>query len=379
MKLLGLFAFASFLLALVLGACAQLTPVAALHVVFAIGVLPLIFGAMLHFVPVLTRSTAPQGGVAALPFIAQGVGIAVVAALQGTLPRSVLHPAATLDLLLAALLLGWMLRRASRSLGAPHPGWRWYAASLTLLLLALAAVPLMVSGIEPLALRLFHLHANTVGFVGLAALGTLPVLLPTAIGRPDPQAAPWLRRRLFVALGGVLFLAGGSALWWPISLVGAALLAVLAFGLLAQWWRTFGRRDLFADGAAASLCAALAGYGFLLFAGVLHGTHLVAAGGMVLGFVVAFLFPLVTGALAQLLPVWRYAGPATPERLQMRARLVRCGRFRALSFFAGGCLVMLGATPFGALMAGLGLLLFAADLAFALRVPAPGAVKSAFR
>ncbi len=371
MKLLGLLAFLSFLLALVLGASALLTPAAALHVVFAAGILPLIFGAMLHFVPVLTRSAAPHRAIAALPFLAQANGLLVPLAIQGALPRSVLHPAATFDLLAAAVLAGWIVRRARRTLGSPHPGWRWYAASLSLLLLALLAIPPMVAGVAPAMFRLFHLHANTVGFIGLAALGTLPVLLPTAIGKPDPQAAPWLRRRLSVAVGGVLFLAGGSALWWPMSLVGGALLAVLAFGLLGQWWRTFGAASLFADGATASLCAALAGYGLLLFAGALHGTRLVPAGGMVPAFVAAFLLPLVTGALAQLLPVWRFPGPTSPARTEMRGRLVRTGCLRAALFLAGGCLALAASLPAGMALAAAGLLLFAGDLAFALRVAAP--------
>ena len=101
MKQLGLSAVLCFLLALVLGASALLIPVAALHLVFAVGILPLIFGAMLHFVPVLTRSTAPHPGIAALPFIALLVGIPVVLAIQGILPRSALHAAATADLAIA--------------------------------------------------------------------------------------------------------------------------------------------------------------------------------------------------------------------------------------------------------------------------------------
>ena len=66
------------------------------------------------------------------------------------------------------------------------------------------------------ALRLFHLHLNTIGLVGLAALGTLPVLLPTALGKPDPEAAGWLRRRLWLVAGGALVIASGTAILWPL-------------------------------------------------------------------------------------------------------------------------------------------------------------------
>lgn len=371
MSLLGFSAALSFLLALVLGASAVLAPVAALHVVFAIGILPLIFGAMLHFVPVLTRSGAPHRAIANLPFVAQANGLFVVLVLQGWLPRNLLHPAATVDLLLAGVLIGWMVRRARRTLGSPHPGWRWYAASLSLLVLALLAVPPLAAGLAPAALRLFHLHANTFGFIGLAALGTLPVLLPTALGKPDPQAAPWLRRRLFVAVAGVLLLAAGAAFWWPLSLVGGAFLAVLAFSLLAHWWRAFGIGTLLADGVSASLVSALAGYGVLLLAGALHATRLAAADGMVFAFAAAFLLPLVSGALAQLLPVWRFAGPNSPARQEMRRRLARLGRLRAAAFLVAGVAALAAALPAALLLAGCGLLLFVADLAFALRVAPP--------
>lgn len=371
MKLLGLFSFVNLLLAPVLGASAVLTPVAALHVAFAIGVLPLIFGAMLHFVPVLTRSAGPHRAIAVIPFLVAANGFSVVLAMQGLLPRGALHVAATLDLLFALTLIGWILRRARRTLGAPHPGWRWYAAALSMLVLALLVVPPLASGIAPGMLRLFHLHANTAGLIGLAALGTLPVLLPTALGKPDPQAAPWLRRRLPVAVAGALFLATGAALWWPLSLVGGALLAVLALGLFAHWWRLFGVAKIISDGAAAPLAGATAVFGLLFLGGALHGSRLVDATGMTAAFVAGFLLPLVSGALSQLLPVGRFTGPNSPARQEMRRRLVRCGRSRAVLFPLAGLAFLVALPAAGLALLAAGLLLFTADLFAALRVPAP--------
>lgn len=371
MSLLGLSAAASFLLALVLGASGVLAPAAALHVAFAIGILPLIFGAMLHFVPVLTRSASPHRLIASLPFVAQGVGIVVVLAIQGLLPRWLLHPAASIDLLLAVVLMGWMARRARRTVGSPHPGWRWYLASLFVLVLALAAIPPFAAGVAPAALRLFHLHANTLGFIGLAALGTLPVLLPTALKQPDTQAAQWLRRRLPIALGGVLLLAAGAALMWPLALVGSAFLIVVALGLLVHWLRVFGAPVLLADGATASLVAALGGLVVLLLGGALHAGGFASARGMVPAFVAAFLLPLVTGALAQLLPVWRFSGLQSPARNEMRLRLVRFGRWRAILLPAAGLAFALDQGRFGVFGVALGLGLFLADLLQALRVPPP--------
>lgn len=371
MSALALTAAASFVLALLLGASSVLAPAAALHVAFAIGILPLIFGAMLHFVPVLTRSGGPHRLVAALPFAAQAVGLVVVLAIAGWLPRWALHPAASAELLLTLALLGWIVRRARRAVGTPHPGWRWYAGALLLLILALAAVPLIVSGSAPAAARLFHLHANTLGFVGLAALGTLPVLLPTVLKRPDAQAAAWLRRRLPLAVAGALLVALGAATAWPLSLVGGAFLVVVAAGLLAHWRAAFGMAAMIADGAAASLLAALGSLLVLLLLGGGHASGAIEARDSVAAYAAAFLLPLVTGALAQLLPVWRFSGMQTPERLEMRRRLARCGRLRAVVLPIGGGAYIAGAPLVGLLGVVLGLGLFAADLFQALRVPPP--------
>lgn len=369
MSTLALSAVVSFLLALLLGASAVLAPVPALHLAFAVGVLPLIFGAMLHFVPVLTRTGSPHRLIASLPFAAQATGILVVLGLQGILPRVLLHPAATMDLLLALTLLGWIVHRSRRTLGSPHPGWRWYAASLVLLILALLAVPLLLAGIVPAAMRGFHLHANTLGFIGLAALGTLPVLMPTVLGRGDPQAAPWLRRHLPFAAAAVLLLASGVALWWPFSLIGGALLLMVVASLLRHWQRSVGFALLLGDGAATSLFAALIGYFLLLLSGLAHASGVIHTQGVVFAFAAGFLLPLVTGALAQLLPVWRFPGMQTPARVEMRKCMVRFGRWRALIFPVAGLSFMFGTERAGAVGVACALVLFFVDLLQALRVP----------
>lgn len=346
-------------------------PAAVVHVAFAIGIVPLILGAMIHFVPVLTRSGSPARGIRLLPAGAQAVGVLAVAAMQGLAPRGLLHGAATLDFLLAAVLLVWIVRRARASLGSPHPGWRWYGGALGCFLLALAAVPVLESVPNLYAsLRAFHLHLNTLGLVGLAALGTLPVLLPTALGKPDPEAAGWLRRRLWPTLAAVLLVALGAAFFWPLAMAGAILLAVIAFGLGRQWWRRFGPAALWRDGAAASLGAALAGLLALLAAGAMHGMGLVPARPAIVAWAAGFLMPLVTGALSQLLPVWRWPGPVIPARALMRARLAATGRWRGLCFLAAGLLIATGYALPGEALAAAGMLLFAIGLVQAVGVPA---------
>ena len=345
------------------------SPLAVAHLAFAVGIVPLIFAAMSHFVPVLTRTGDPGPWIARLPLAAQLAGGLAVATMQGLIPYGLLHAAAAVDLLLAAILLNWIASRARATLGSPHPGWRWYGAALGCLMLALLAVPLMQllpSYWKPL--RLFHLHLNTLGLVGLAALGTLPVLLPTALGQPDPEAAGWLRRRLWLVAGGALVVATGTAVVWLFAVPGAALMLVAALGLVGQWARRFGFRALLADGVAVSLLCAVAGLLLTLAAGVAHGSGLIAGRPTLLAWGVGFLLPLVTGALSQLLPVWRWPGPAIPARRIMRQKLAATGFWRALMFLCAAVALLAGFDTFAASLLALGLLLFAGSLILAVRV-----------
>jgi len=82
-------------------------------------------------------------------------------------------------------------------------------------------------------------------------------------------------------------------------------------------------------------------------------------------FLVAFLLPLVTGALSQLLPVWRYPGRRTAARDRMRGALVKAGAVRAVLFVAGGGLLAFGLTA-GLWLAAAALLLFVYGLIRAL-------------
>jgi len=366
LTLLALFVSAGLAL---IGAGAQL---AVTHLAFAVGVVPLIFAAISHFVPVLTRTGDPGRWIARLPLAAQGAGLLAVAAMQGWLPRWLAHAAAAVDLLLVTILINWIAARVRATLGSPHPGWRWYGTALGCLLLALLAV-LLIPALPAYwsALRAFHLHLNTLGLVGLAALGTLPVLLPTAFGQPDPQAAGWLRRRLWLATGGALVIATGAAVNWPLGVPGAALILVTALGLAGQWGRRFGIRMLLADGVSASLFAALLGLMLVLVGGVAHGAGLLPGRTILLVWAAAFLLPLVSGALSQLLPVWRWPGPATPERALMRTRLAASGPWRALCFIGAGLALLASQMEIAAWLVAGGMLLFLAGLLHAVRVTRP--------
>ncbi|WP_374243469.1 hypothetical protein [Zoogloea sp.] len=358
---LGCSAVAAF--ALAVGLTVADAPAAAVaHAAFALGAMPLIFAAMGHFVPVLTRSPGVEPAIHRLPLALQAAGALAVAVLAGAIPGWGLHPAILVGLAATGPMLGWTFRRGRACLGKPHPGLAWYKASLACLLTALAAI--LVGLLWPAAyapLRLAHLHLNTLGFIGLAAVGTLHVLMPTALGLPDPQAGLRLRRQLPWALGGVALsaLAGFAP---GLASLGALVLAGVVVHTLAGWLKTLGARRILGDGAAVALFGAGLGLLAVIAAGLAHGLGWLPGRPAVTGFFALFLLPLVTGALSQLLPVWRFPGPATPPRARLRAALVRFGALRTALFLAGGGLLTAGVAA-GALLLAAGVLLFAGVMA----------------
>lgn len=361
-------AVAAFAAALALILSGGMPPAAAAHIAFAAGIMPLIFGAMMHFVPVLTRSDAPGPALRRLPlaFIAAGM-LAAAAFGQPSYFNALIHAGACVAFVAALAMAVWIVRRGRAALGSPHPGLYWYLAAVLCLALALAtvlAMPLFPS--QRAAMRLFHLHLNTLGFVGLTALGTLTVLLPTAAGQPDPDAAGRLRRDLPLAVAGVLLTAAGAA-WWPRLAYAGLVLLFLPVALLGTAWVVrFPREMLRAHGAAPSLALALAGLMALLFLSALHAQRRLEGGDAVFGFLLAFLLPLVSGAASQLLPLWLKPGKQTDWHRAARDMLGRYAVVRGLTFVSAGWLVAAGWPP-GAWLALAGLAAFAVQ---ALRVAA---------
>lgn len=313
-----------------------------LHIVFAAGIMPLIFGAVIHFVPVLTRTAQPGRIMHLLPLPVQMAGFMTPLALGGILPKAFLHLAAGLASLAAVVVIIWMMRRFRGALGSPHPGASWYGASLLCLFFAVSLVPVWLSlpELRP-ALRLFHLHLNTLGFIGLAALGTLPVLLPTALGRSETQAGRRLQQDLLPAVTGALLVAAGAAGQFWLSVTGTGLLLWVMVRTLIAWQHAFGLSTTLGEASAAPLAGATIGLAGLLLAGVGHAAGILPPRLSLVGFLVAFLLPLVTGALAQLLPVWLHPGPDSTRRQKMHALLIWGGEWRALLFVAGGTALVL--------------------------------------
>lgn len=377
----GLAAVGTFFAAALL-ALSGAPQVVVLHLVFAAAVLPLILAAILHFVPVLTRTGGPSRGLLAIPAIAMLAGWALAAMLAGWLPAGVLPLLALLDLALALLVIGWIVRRARATLGAPHPGYRWYVGSLAMLAMALLAIA--TAGLMPesyRALRALHLHLNTLGFIGMAAFGTLPVLVPTALGKGDPGAAAWLARWVGGFAAGCLLVAGAAAvrvtgqddLAAPLVAAGVLLVAVSTLQLLWHWFRNRRVWAVPRSAAVASLIAAAIGFELAILLGLLHGLSVIEAMPSAPAFVGLFLLPLVSGALTQLLPVWRLPGPETAARRHLHSGLGQHVRLR-LACFQGGGLLFAAGVPFPAILAMVaGVALFAIAIARSLsELRAPG-------
>ncbi len=349
LPLLAIAALLALTVAGVLLIMGQAAPQLAAHLALALGVMPLILAVMGYFVAVLTRSGG--AGLAAWwpPVLAWGGGALAVFSFASDFSALRLALAAALAGLAALGLGGWALNRVRHMLGPRHRGLDWYLAALGFLLLALLAVILMpLFPVQRNALRLFHLHANLLGFVGLTALGTLQVLLPTCMGQPDPDAVWRLRRDLKWAAAGALLIAVGatSRLPGPGTMIGLApaLLGTVLYGIvilrmLHAWQSRFGRALFQIHGAAPSLTSAALGLLGLLIVGIAHGFDWLQARPAVAGFVIAFLLPLVSGAAAHLLPTWLRPGAQTPWHQVLRTRLCRWAGIRGLLLLLLGLLI----------------------------------------
>jgi hypothetical protein len=352
LRLLPLLAMATVLLLLTAAAllvASHGAPALAAHIAFALGVMPLIFAAMAYFVPVLTRGPGAVTAAWLPPLLALCAGGLIVTALALNLSIEIARFAALLGLCGALGLAAWAVARASRMIGRRHSGLDWYLAALGMLVLALGAIA-MIPWMPHLRaeLRLFHLHANLLGFVGLTALGTLQVLLPTCIGKPDPGLAVRMRRDVWWAGSAALLIAVGAsslapaAFVMPIALGGGVLYLGIVLRVLVAWIKNYRGALLRLHRAESSLLVATVGLGLLLVSGLLHAYGGLAGRPAVAAFVVAFLLPLVSGAASQLLPVWLRPGPQGQWHASLRTRLCRWSAVRSCIFLIAGVLLALG-------------------------------------
>ncbi|MDO9224791.1 MAG: hypothetical protein Q8M09_04130 [Pseudomonadota bacterium] len=307
------------------------------HLVLALGVMTLITAAMQHFVPVLTRGRGPGRWTARLPWLMTVSGTLALAIFAGWLDYLWVTAAAALALFGAGAMLVWMRTRARLTLGRPHPGLYWYVAAMACLALGMIAamlIPLFPEWHAPL--RAFHLHINLYGFIGLTAVGTLQVLLPTAANQQDPQVATRLRVDLKWALAGSLALAVGQAWLPPLAWLGGALWGWVLGRMTLAWWRLHRGHILGMHGAAPVLLAATLGFALAMVGALLE------IGSPLTLFLPGFLMPLVTGAACQLAPVWTEPTRPVAWHNEARLRLTRWNGARALLFLSAALLPLLG-------------------------------------
>ena len=346
---------------------ADIAPAARAHLSFAVGIMPLILAAFCYFVPVLTRSGTASTSVRLLPWLALTAGLLafVQFVAPDVLPFAYSVPASG-ALVAASASVVWMQRSGARTVGRPHPCMKWYVASAFCLAMAAAAVLAMpVWPLQYPALRQVHLHLNILGFVGLAAIGTLQVLMPTVAAVPDAGVADRLGRDLAPAMAGSLLMAAGAAWQSVLAWVGVVLWAVVLTRLAASWWRLY-RVQIFAwHGLAPPLGAALAGFAGLLVTSTIQTTFGRSITNVGLVVIALFLVPLVTGAAAALLPVLLRPGVQTDWHHAFRTRAGRYSGIRALLFLLGGLMSVLGREE-GSMITLLALVLFAVQIERAL-------------
>lgn len=342
----------------------DVAPSALLHLAFAVGIMPLILAAYIYFVPVLTRSGGAPASVRALPWLALAAGSLSFADMlrPGNIGQEIAI-AALAAVAATGAIAGWTLARARRAIGPAHPCLHWYLAAALCLVLALAAVLAMPLWPEQyLALKRMHLHLNMSGFIGITAVGTLQVLMPTVAGRPDPGTGARLRRDLPYAVAATLVIAGAAAWRGPLAIAGAALWGVPLWRLARAWAAQHRAVIVSWHGAAPALGVALAGFALMLFHGAVHGLGIVTTHQAPVAFITLFLLPLVTGAVAYLLPVWLRPGPQGPWHAAVRKAAGRWGGARAGIFLCGGLAYALG-VPWGIALSALALLMFVVQVA----------------
>lgn len=318
-------------------------PSAPLHLIFALGIMPLILGAMTYFVPVLTRTRNASFLALAPALLALVAGGLVSFSLFYAF--SVYPFAAVIGLMAVIWKISWIGQRKKEMLGKPHPGLLWYQLALGALLLGLTAI--LAGYFLPdhwTAIRRLHLHINTLGFIGFTALGTLRVLLPTTGHYADPQAGEWLIRQWPWLMSGTLLIAVGATWFTTLAFLGLICwlrpLVPLLKGLLITHrqavWQT--------NGATTPLAGAVLGLLLLILSGGAHSLGWIAPSQTTLAFIPLFLLPLVTGAATHLLPLWITKAQQRDREQLLRIILGQYSIWRTVLFMLGGLFILLGHT-----------------------------------
>lgn len=222
----------------------------------------------------------------------------------------------TVAILLSLLALGFTQRLIAakpEDNQRPNPALAWYQAALLWLAvgqLALLPLPWMDAWRAPL--EGLHAQLGLYGFLVVAGIASLQILLPALTRRADPTLSVRLCEDLPIACFGVALLGAGLWLHPLIGALGLVCLSLPVLRIFNVWWRLYRAEILSLHGMAPVLAAALLGLLCVLFAALLDRDN----AGL---FIACFFFPLLAGAASWLLPLWQLnrvdSAPARLEHL----------------------------------------------------------------
>jgi len=289
------------------------------HVIFTVGIIPLIFGAMIYFTPVLTRTQTASLQVFLFPVAALVAGILVVSRLYGVITIPFMIPVLFLNLVIIGLSY-WMIQRQKKCLGQPHPCFYWYLAALGCLFIAVFAIGLTYWFPEHWQiLKRFHLHLNILGFIGFTAFSTLQVLLPTTAQYGDKDTGKRLQQDLKFAIIAIALLSIGLILE---SLLFSITGGLVYMAVVVRFIWSLYDKPCWKNQPSQLLSLTLLHFFILLLFGLLHSFYPAVPDNTILLFFSLFLIPLVIGASSWLLPLWWYPPQAREKQLAVRASLV---------------------------------------------------------
>lgn len=228
-----------------------------------------------------------------------------------------------------------------------HPGLNWYRISLFFLgisLLALFLRPFFPAWQS--ALLHIHVQMSLYGFLGLAGISSLQVLLPAVSQRQDPSLPNRLKEDLPIVSFGVVLLSVGELLQPLISSLGLACLLLPLLRTALVWWRLYRDKICSLHGIAPVLAAALFGLVFSLLWALLGMVTLDL-------FIAGFLLPLLAGASSYLLPLW-WLADVRPTAMKIGCLpMNHWSGLRAILYFLTGIMPVLSLTaaPYFGLLA----------------------------
>jgi len=310
------------------------------HIIFTLGIIPLILGAIIYFTPVLTRTQTAPPQIFLFPVLALVAGILVVSRLYGVITIPFMIPALLLNVVIIGLSY-WMVQRQKKCLGTPHPCFYWYLAALGCLFVAVTVMGLTHWFPEHWQVfKRFHLHLNILGFIGLTAFSTLQVLLPTTAQYSDKETGKRLQQDLKFAVIAVILLSIGIMLE---SAVLGIIGGIVYMAVVARFLWCLYDKPCWKNQPSQLLSLTLVHFFILLLFGLLHSLYLAVPDNTILLFFTLFLIPLIIGASSWLLPLWWYAPQERDKQLATRTSLVAWHKELLIGCYLSAFLLLISA------------------------------------